>query len=98
MRVFWKAKDLLRRFHDAVLGQQVILAVREATSGTALTGVADLEAGPDELDPARVQALPSMQMLEGSGLQNASAVIYNSRGSRVCRPCQWCFTVTSMIA
>jgi hypothetical protein len=47
MRVFLKAKDLPRRFHEAAPGQQVILAVREATSGAASTGVADLEAAPE---------------------------------------------------
>ena len=33
-----------RRFHEAQLVRQVILAICEATSGTALTGVANLEA------------------------------------------------------
>jgi len=44
MRVFLDAQDLLLRTRNAVLGQQIILSAGMATSGSALTDVADLEA------------------------------------------------------
>ena len=46
-RVCWDLQDVPRRFYEAVPGRQVILAVCEATSGAALTNVANLEAAPE---------------------------------------------------
>ena len=60
LRALRKPKDLMFWFPEAALGRQVIFLVREATSGAALTNVADLEAAPevsntkslqDELEP-----------------------------------------------
>ena len=86
---------------------QVILAVRKATSGAALTGVADLEATLEvaqtksikyELEPASVQAFPSIQLLEGKGLRDAIVMTYSDGVSRFCRPFRCCGTGTSMVA
>ena len=48
LRVFWNPQDPPpRQFNEAAPDRQVILAVCEATSGAALSGVADLEAAPE---------------------------------------------------
>ena len=47
MRAFSNAQDLPRRFREAAPVLRAILTVLTVTSGTASTGVADLEAAPE---------------------------------------------------
>ena len=46
-RAFRKAQEHPRRFRQAAPESEVILLLRETTSGAASTGVADLEAAPE---------------------------------------------------
>ena len=47
MRMFFKAGELPRRLIEAVSVIQAILTVSEVTSGSVLSGVANLEAAPE---------------------------------------------------
>ena len=107
MRSFFKARDPPRCFIEAAPVLQVILAVRGATSGAALTGVAVLEAAPEvaktnglynKLINSGFQAFSLMHILEGRGLRDAIAVTYSDGKSRFCRPFQWRGTGASMVA
>ena len=86
---------------------QVILAVRKATSGAALTGVTVLKAAPEvaktnmlynKLTNSSLQAFSLMHILEGRGLSDVTAMIYSDGKRRICRPFRWCGTGASMVA
>ena len=74
------------------------MAVQEATSDAASTGVADLETVPEMAKTNRfynrftntgLQAFSLMHILEGRGLRNAIAMTYSDGESHVCRPFRW---------
>ena len=61
MRVSWNPSDPPHQFHEVAPVQKVILAVCEAASSAASTGVADLEAAPevDELKSIQSEIEPT---------------------------------------
>ena len=84
-----------------------ILIVLEVTSGTALTGAADLNAAPEvaktdrfynKLPNTGLQAFSLMHILEVRGLHDAIMMTYSNDGSRLCRPFQWRGTGAIMVA